>query len=51
MKEEDRLAAVIRRIDKDVRVIPRGSFIRLPNDQIVRNKNYEGNICNQAMFF
>uniref|UniRef100_A0A5K3F664 Radial spoke head protein 9 homolog n=1 Tax=Mesocestoides corti TaxID=53468 RepID=A0A5K3F664_MESCO len=42
MKEEDRLAAVIKRIDKAVRIIPRGAFIRLPNDQIIRNKNYEG---------
>ena len=42
MKEEDRLAAVIKRIDHDVRVIPRGSFHRLANGQVIRNKNYEG---------
>nr|CUU97567.1 hypothetical transcript [Hymenolepis microstoma] len=42
MKEEDRLAAVISRIDNDVRTIPRGSFLRLPTGQIIRNRNYEG---------
>lgn len=42
MKEEDRLAAVISRIDNDVRTIPRGSLLRLPTGQIIRNKNYEG---------
>ncbi|VDO03556.1 unnamed protein product [Rodentolepis nana] len=42
MKEEDRLAAVINRIDSDVRTIPKGSFIRLPTGQIIRNRNYEG---------
>ncbi|VUZ55755.1 unnamed protein product [Hymenolepis diminuta] len=42
MKEEDRLAAVISRIDNDVRTIPRGSLLRLPSGQIIRNKNYEG---------
>nr|CDS22592.1 radial spoke head 9 [Echinococcus granulosus] len=42
-QEEDRLAAVIKRIDHDVQVIPRGSFHRLANGQVIRNKNYEGN--------
>ncbi|KAM7541473.1 hypothetical protein Aperf_G00000046771 [Anoplocephala perfoliata] len=42
MKEEDRLAAVISRIDNDVRIIPRGSFHRLTSGQVIRNKNYEG---------
>ncbi|KAL5111290.1 hypothetical protein TcWFU_000985 [Taenia crassiceps] len=50
MKEEDRLAATIMRIDHDVRTVPRGSFHRLANGQVIRNKNYEGNYTSSASY-
>jgi radial spoke head protein 9 len=42
MKEEDRLAAVITDIDREVRIIPRGAFVRLPTGQVSQNKSFDG---------
>ncbi|CAL8095588.1 unnamed protein product [Calicophoron daubneyi] len=42
MKEEDRLAAVIERMENEVVIVPRGAYMRLPSGQVVRNKNFEG---------
>ncbi|KER31000.1 hypothetical protein X801_09722 [Opisthorchis viverrini] len=42
MKEEDRLAATIERIERDVSIIPRGAYMRLSSGQVIRNKNFEG---------
>ncbi|KAK4469425.1 hypothetical protein MN116_006979 [Schistosoma mekongi] len=42
MKEEDRLAAIIYRIEEDVVIVPRGAYLRMPSGQVVRNKSFEG---------
>ncbi|TPP66313.1 Radial spoke head protein 9 [Fasciola gigantica] len=42
MKEEDRLAAIVERIDDEVMIVPRGAYMRLPSGQVVRNKSFEG---------
>lgn len=42
MKEEDRLAAIIYRMEEEVVIVPRGAFIRMYNGQVVRNKSFEG---------
>ncbi|KAF8571719.1 Radial spoke head protein 9 [Paragonimus westermani] len=42
MKEEDRLAAVIERIENEVSIVPRGAYLRLASGQVVRNKSFEG---------
>ncbi|CAH8615477.1 unnamed protein product [Dicrocoelium dendriticum] len=42
MKEEDRLAAVVERIEHEVAIVPRGAYMRLASGQIVRNKSFEG---------
>ncbi|VDN14639.1 unnamed protein product, partial [Dibothriocephalus latus] len=49
MKEEDRLAAVVKRIDDEVRIVPRGAYLRLANGDIVKNKMYEGMEVADAM--
>lgn len=43
MKEEDRLAAIIYRIEHDANIIPRGAFLRLASGQVIKNKHFEGN--------
>ncbi|KAL3321240.1 Radial spoke head protein 9 [Cichlidogyrus casuarinus] len=42
MKEENRLAAVIARIDYDAQIIPRGAYIRVATGRVLRNKSFEG---------
>jgi len=42
IKEEDRLSAVISRIDDDVRIVPRGAFIKTPTGQVYENRSFEG---------
>ncbi|VDQ15164.1 unnamed protein product [Trichobilharzia regenti] len=42
MKEEDRLAAIIYRMEEEVVIVPRGAYLRLSNGQVVRNKSFEG---------
>ena len=47
IKEEDRLSAVIAKIDEDVRIVPRGAFIIIPSGQVVSNRSFEGTVnCN-----
>lgn len=48
MKEEDRLAAIIERIDNEVFIVPRGAYLRLASGQVVRNKNFEGLTITEA---
>ncbi|CAH8512400.1 Radial spoke head protein 9, variant 3 [Schistosoma haematobium] len=48
MKEEDRLAAIIYRMEEEVVIVPRGAFIRMYNGQVVRNKSFEGLTCAEA---
>lgn len=42
LKEEDRLAAVISRIEEDALIIPRAAFIQQPTGEIVKNRLFEG---------
>jgi len=42
VKEEDRLAAVISRIDDDVRIVPRGAYIKSPTNKVYDNRSFEG---------
>ena len=42
MKEVDRLAAVVARIDEDAAVVPRGAYIRTPLGEAVINKSFQG---------
>ena len=42
IKEEDRLAAVIADIDADVRIVPRGSYVKTPTGQVYQNRSFEG---------
>lgn len=45
IKEEDRLASVITEIDEDVRIVPRGAFVKKPTGQVVPNRSFEGTQC------
>ncbi len=51
LKEEDRLAAVISRIEEDSFIVPRGAFIMQPTSEIVRNRLFEGLTVNEAAKF
>ena len=42
LKEEDRLAAVISRIEEEALIIPRAGFIQQPTGEIVKNRLFEG---------
>ena len=42
MKEEDRLAAVVARIDEEVGVVPRGAYMNTPLGNVVLNKSFQG---------
>lgn len=45
MKEEDRLAAMVVRIDNDVAIVPRGVYLRTPLNEVVPNKMFQGVWC------
>ena len=42
IKEEDRLAVAIAEIDHDVKVVPRGAFIKTPTGEVNANRSFEG---------
>ena len=42
IKEEDRLSAVISEIDRDVCIVPRGAYVKSPNQQVHENRSFEG---------
>ena len=42
MKEEDRLAAVVARIDEEGGVVPRGAYLKTPTGEIILNKSFQG---------
>ncbi|XP_031565996.1 radial spoke head protein 9 homolog [Actinia tenebrosa] len=42
IKEEDRLATVIEAIDYDVRIVPRGAYIRTATGSVLQNRCFEG---------
>ena len=42
IKEEDRLAAVIAKIDEEVAIVPRGAYVRTPHGVVLKNRSFEG---------
>lgn len=57
VKEEDRLSAVLSDIDLDVRIVPRGSYVKTPTGQVYENRSFEGltvaeaaKLCNYIHF-
>ncbi|KAK3093487.1 hypothetical protein FSP39_016321 [Pinctada imbricata] len=48
IKEEDRLASVIAEIDEDVRVVPRASFVKTPDGEVISNRSFEGLSVSEA---
>ena len=42
MKEEDRLAAVVARIDEEVAIVPRGAYTKTPLGEVVLNMSFQG---------
>ena len=42
MKEIDRLAATIAKIDDEVGVVPRGAYLCTPLNEVVLNKTFQG---------
>jgi hypothetical protein len=45
LKEEDRLAAVIVKIEEDALIVPRGAYVQQPTGEVVRNRLFEGKLC------
>jgi len=48
IKEEDRLAAVVSKIDNEARIVPRGAYIKTPLGKIVTNRSWEGLSVSEA---
>ena len=42
MKEEDRLAAVVARIDEEVAIVPKGAYMKTPLGEVVLNMSFQG---------
>lgn len=52
IKEEDRLAAVVARIDADVGVVPLGAYLRTALNSIIINKSFHGELlCEHTPLF
>ena len=51
LKEEDRLAAVIYKIDEEALIVPRGAFIQTPTGEVVRNRLFDGLSENESAKF
>ncbi len=51
LKEEDRLAAVVSRIEDEASIVPRSAFILQPTGEIVKNRLFEGLGVNEAAKF
>ncbi|KAK7504863.1 hypothetical protein BaRGS_00003891 [Batillaria attramentaria] len=57
IKEEDRLSSVIQEIEEDVRIVPRGAFIKTPTGEVISNRSFDGltvsesaKLCNYMHF-
>lgn len=44
LKEEERLAAVVSKIDNEARIVPRGAYIKTPLGKVVTNRSWEGTV-------
>ena len=42
LREEDRLAATLWKIEQDALIIPRGAYVLQPNGHVERNRSFEG---------
>lgn len=42
MREEDRLAAVVARIDEETALVPRGAFVKTALGEITLNRSFKG---------
>ncbi|RDD44841.1 Radial spoke head protein 9-like protein [Trichoplax sp. H2] len=42
IREEERLAVTIDAIDRDVKIVPRGAYVKLPTGEIQSNPSFEG---------
>ena len=42
MKEEDRLAAVVTRIDEEGAIVPRGAYIKTALNEVTINRSFQG---------
>ena len=47
MKEEDRLAAVITRIDEEAAVVPKGAYVKTAVNEITINRAFQGKSYSQ----
>jgi len=48
IKEEIRLAATIAEIDQEVRIVPRGAFVKTPTGPVYSNRSFEGLTVGEA---
>merc|ERR1712179_32595 len=48
IKEEDRLASIVADIDEDVRIVPRGAFVKSPTGEVISNRSFEGLTVSEA---
>lgn len=48
IKEEDRLSSVIADIDEDVKIVPRGAFVKTPTGVVKPNRSFEGLTVTEA---
>ena len=47
IKEEERLSAVLAEIDNEVRIVPRGAYVKTPTGQVYENRSFEGKSLNE----
>ncbi len=51
LREEERLAATLWKIEQDALIIPRGAYVLQPTGNVERNRTFEGkNIKNTFLF-
>ena len=48
MKEEDRLATVIAKIDEQAMLVPRGAYLRSPAGIVTPNQSFTGLSCDKV---
>ena len=51
VKEEDRLASVIAKIDEEAMIVPRGSYLRTPAGQVYKNESFSGLSLKDVSFY
>lgn len=51
LKEEDRLAAVISKVEQEAKIVPRGAYVMQPTGDIIKNRLFQGLTTNEAAKF